>query len=102
VRNPGDKSLCTHVRGTVVSSALLLRSNGMRENENMAHQHADNSDPRYSFGLTPTEVEEFRVILRTECGEELSLADAWTRAIEVLAVCRMLLGPIPDDASRSL
>jgi hypothetical protein len=74
----------------------------MRENENMTYQHRDNLDPRYSFGLTPTDVEAFRDILLTECGEELSLADAWTRAIEVLAVCRMLLGPIPGDASRSL
>lgn len=60
------------------------------------------SNQHFAFGLTPSDVEEFRVILRTECGEDLSLADAWTRAIEVLALCRMLVGPIPDDALRSL
>ena len=55
------------------------------------------SEERFAFGLTSADVEEFREILHSECGEELSLKDAWSRAIEVLALCRMLLGPIPED-----
>jgi hypothetical protein len=54
---------------------------------------------RFAFGLTAGEVGEFRDILKSECGESLSLEDAWSRAIEVLALCRMLLGPLPDDPS---
>lgn len=58
------------------------------------------ADERFAFGLSPTDVEEFREILRSECGEELSLSDAWSRAIEVLALCRMLLGPLPEDPAQ--
>ena len=58
---------------------------------------APQADGRFAFGLAPTDVEEFRAILQTECGETLSLEEAWSRAIEVLALCRMLLGPLPDD-----
>jgi hypothetical protein len=57
-------------------------------------------DERFAFGLSVTDVEEFREILRSECGEELSLSDAWSRAIEVLALCRMLLGPLPEDPAQ--
>lgn len=54
---------------------------------------------RFAFGLSPTDVEEFRDILQSECGETLSLEETWSRAIEVLALCRMLLGPLPNDPS---
>jgi hypothetical protein len=57
------------------------------------------NNERFAFGLTPADVEEFRDILRFECGETLSLEEAWSRAIEMLALCRMLLGPLPDDPS---
>jgi hypothetical protein len=53
----------------------------------------------FSFGLTSADVEEFRDILRSECGETLGLEEAWSRAIEMLALCRMLLEPLPDDPS---
>lgn len=53
----------------------------------------------FAFGLTPSDIEGFREILRTECGEEISMADAWTRATEVLSLFRMMLGPIPEDRS---
>jgi hypothetical protein len=54
-------------------------------------------DRQFAFGLTSVDVEEFREIIESECGETLSLEEAWSRAIEVLALCRMLLGPIPED-----
>jgi len=54
---------------------------------------------RFAFGLAPSDVEEFRALLQEEGGETISLDDAWSRAIEVLALCRMLLGPLPDDPS---
>jgi hypothetical protein len=57
------------------------------------------AEQRFAFALTPADVEEFREILRTECGEELSLTEAWSRAIEVLALSRMLLGPLDEDQS---
>ena len=53
----------------------------------------------FAFGLTVADVERFRDILRRECGEELSLEAAWTRAIELLALFRMLFGPLPEDRS---
>lgn len=53
----------------------------------------------YAFGLTPADVEEFRDVLRSECNETLSHEEAWSRAIELLALCRMLLAPLPDDPS---
>jgi hypothetical protein len=55
------------------------------------------SDQRFAFGLTPTDVEEFRAILESECDEKLSIEEAWSRAIQILALYRMLLGPIPED-----
>lgn len=48
--------------------------------------------------LRPDEIEEFRRIVREEIGEDLSPAEAWSRAIELIALVRMCLGPIPEDA----
>ena len=52
---------------------------------------------RFAFGLSQADVEEFRELIHRECGEELSPEDAWNRASEVLALFRMLLGPLPED-----
>jgi hypothetical protein len=55
-------------------------------------------DPaRFAFALSQADVEEFRELIHRECGEELSLEEAWKRASEVLVLFRMLLGPIPED-----
>ena len=43
------------------------------------------------------DVDEFRELLHRECGEQLSPEEAWKRASEVLALFRMLLGPLPED-----
>ncbi len=58
------------------------------------------SRPRttYAFGLTPAEVERFRDIMDRECGVRLTSEEAWARAIELLALFRMMLGPLPEDA----
>jgi len=61
-------------------------------------QEADRADSaRFAFGLTPAEVEEFRELIHSECGENLGPEEAWKRASEVLALFRMLLGPLPED-----
>ena len=52
---------------------------------------------RFAFGLSQADVEEFRELIHKECGEELSPEEAWKRASEVLALFRMLLGPLPED-----
>jgi hypothetical protein len=52
---------------------------------------------QFALGLTPADVEEFRVILREECGEDLSLPHAWARATQVLSLfAYSLCRPDPD------
>ncbi|MFH0828803.1 MAG: hypothetical protein V1907_01325 [Candidatus Kerfeldbacteria bacterium] len=55
------------------------------------------NDRSFAFGLTPDEVDRFRDIMRRECGVELTPEQAWARAIELLSLFRMLLGPLPED-----
>lgn len=52
----------------------------------------------FAFGLMPAEVERFRDIMGRECGVHLTSEEAWARAIELLALFRMMLGPLPEDA----
>ena len=52
--------------------------------------------PRYAFGLTEAEVRRLQDILPRE-GVDLTVEQAWARAIELLSLFRMLLGPIPED-----
>jgi hypothetical protein len=59
------------------------------------------ADERFALGLTPADVDEFRELIHRECGESLSHEEAWNRATEVLALFRMLLGPLPEDQSGS-
>ena len=58
--------------------------------------HAHAPEQRYGFGLTEPEVRRLQDILRRE-GLDLSMEQAWARAIELLALFRMLLGPLPED-----
>ena len=53
--------------------------------------------PRFAFGLSHADVEEFRKLIHRECGQELSPEEAWKRASEVLTLFRMMLGPLPED-----
>ena len=55
------------------------------------------SDPIGTSRLTEDDVQAFRRLMLSECGVELSLAEAWTRAIKMIAMFRALLGPIPED-----
>jgi hypothetical protein len=41
--------------------------------------------------LTEAEVRRFQTILREQCGVELVLPEAWSRAIELLSLVEMLL-----------
>lgn len=52
--------------------------------------------PSYGFGLTEPQVQRLRDILRRD-GLDLTMEEAWARAIELLSLFRMLLGPIPED-----
>ena len=53
---------------------------------------------RHAFGLTESEVRRLQDILRREGSVNLTLEAAWARAIELLALFRMMLGPIPEDS----
>ncbi|HEY6195525.1 MAG TPA: hypothetical protein VI504_10820 [Candidatus Eisenbacteria bacterium] len=54
---------------------------------------------RFAFGLTTAEVARFRDIIRRECGVELTMEAAWTRAIEVLAFAKVLLNSLPPKGA---
>ena len=62
--------------------------------------------PKFALGLTPTDVEEFRSILREECGEDLSLPDTWARATQVLSLFHYFLSYMaakrPEDTTLEL
>lgn len=57
----------------------------------MAYQQDDPSATRFAFGLTTEDVEELRTILREDCGEEVTLEEAWSRAAGLLALTQLLL-----------
>jgi hypothetical protein len=70
------------------------------ERPNVAWSHSgDRTREGFAFGLTQADVDEFRALIHRECGEDLNLQEAWQRATEVLALFRMLLGPLPEDQS---
>lgn len=46
---------------------------------------------RFGAGLAEAEVRRLQAILLEECGANLSLPDAWGRAIEVLTLVELLL-----------
>lgn len=50
-----------------------------------------------SSGLTPKKVREFQQLMREECHVDLSFEDAWARSTQLVALYRMMLGPIPED-----
>lgn len=69
---------------------------------NVACSRSDGiANERFALGLTRGDVDEFRELIHMECGESLSHEEAWNRATEVLALFRMLLGPLPEDQSGS-
>lgn len=46
---------------------------------------------RFGAGLTEAEVRRFQMILREQCGVDIPLPEAWSRAIELLSLVEMLL-----------
>ncbi len=46
----------------------------------------DNPCPRFGAGLTETDARRFQTILREQCGVEIGLPEAWSRAIELLSL----------------
>ena len=56
--------------------------------------HAENMP---ESGLTHEKARAFQQLMREECGVELSIEDAWKRAARLVALYRMLMGPIPED-----
>lgn len=53
--------------------------------------------PAEADRLTPDDVREFQALVAEETGVQLSTQDAWNRAIELIAVVRMLVKPYPED-----
>lgn len=49
--------------------------------------------------LTSAKAEEFRRLLREGCRLELSTAEAWRLARDLISLYRTLMGPIPEDPS---
>jgi hypothetical protein len=68
----------------------------------MSDLHGDTcADERPTSQLTQDDIAEFRAVIRSETGVELTDGEAWSRAIELVAMVRMLLGPIPEDREGS-
>lgn len=47
--------------------------------------------------ITAEDIEDFRTLIRTECGVEMDEQEAWDRVIELVSLYRMFLGPLPED-----
>jgi len=54
---------------------------------------------RFGAGLTEPDVQAFRAILREDCGLELPLPEAWSRAIELLTLVEMILNQPGERAA---
>jgi hypothetical protein len=59
--------------------------------------HDRDPENRYGFGLTETQVRRLQDILWREGEPDVTLEQAWARAIELISLFRMLLGPLPED-----
>jgi len=56
--------------------------------------------PTEADRLTPEDVREFQAAVLEETGVQLSTQEAWNRAIELIALVRMLVQPYPEDDPR--
>lgn len=55
-------------------------------------------DQRFGAGLTEVEVRRFQSILREDCGVDVGLPEAWSRAIQLMSVVETLLSfDAPDS-----
>ncbi|MEK7315630.1 MAG: hypothetical protein AAB011_05580 [Candidatus Eisenbacteria bacterium] len=58
-------------------------------------------EPTYGYGLTERKVLRLQDIIRKECGVELTMEAAWARAIELVALARMLAeADLPPEVRR--
>jgi len=57
---------------------------------------------RYGFGLTEAAIRRLQVILRRQGEPDVTLEQAWARAVELISLFRMLLGPLPEDRGEDL
>jgi len=58
-------------------------------------------EPTYGYGLTEREVLRLRHIIRKQCGVELTMEASWARAIELIALARMLAeADLPAEVRR--
>ena len=57
----------------------------------MLPQANDREAPRFGAGLTEADVRRFQAILREQCGVDLPVSEAWSRAIELPQLVEMLL-----------
>lgn len=69
-----------------------MMSHGSRPREDCDTERAALPVP-----LDAAAVWEFAELVRTETGVTLSDQEAWARATELIALFRMLLGPLPED-----
>ena len=60
---------------------------------------APDADDHFGFGLTEHQVRRLQEILKRECGLEVTLEQAWSRAIELLALAKLLLEGLPRRPS---
>lgn len=47
--------------------------------------------------LKQEDIDEFRRLVKEYCGIELTNEEAWSRAIELVSLYRMMLRPLPED-----
>ncbi len=47
--------------------------------------------------LSPDKIEEFRRLMKEECGVDLTYEEAAKRASEFINLYRMLMSPVPED-----
>lgn len=50
-----------------------------------------NSPMRFGAGLTEADVARLQLILREQCGREVTMPEAWSRAIEILSLVEVLV-----------
>lgn len=65
--------------------------------ESQGRNIADKEASATELPLTPEDIAEFREIVRAETGVLMDEGEAWNRATELIALVRMLIGPMPED-----
>jgi hypothetical protein len=69
----------------------------MTDSSSSAAATTDAPDSTPTHALSPEDIREFQDLVRHETGVDLSAQEAWDRAIELIALIRMLIRPDPED-----